>query len=140
MPDATVPADVLAKMREMRAAESLSQEKALDVSKRALEGKTKLLDIMAGTKAEEFKSPDVRRKMYLAMNAKINSGVTMDDLTPEQRAVALALKQAWWETACAARAMAPEAGNLPRWPRACLQYYEDDLNPKRLHPACLRWG
>ena len=107
MPDATVPGGCAGQDARDRAAESLSQEKALDVSKRALEGKTKLLDIMAGTKAEEFKSPDVRRKMYLAMNAKINSGVTMDDLTPEQRAVALALKRAGGKTACAACAMAP---------------------------------
>jgi DNA repair protein RadC len=132
MPDATLPADVKAKLIEMRASISLSQEKALDVSKRALEGNPKLLDVLAGTKAEAFKSPDVRRRMYAAMNAKVGSGVTMDDLTPEQRAVALALKQAWWENGMRrVRNGTLRLDTFEDMAEGLPQYYEEDVNLER---------
>ncbi len=89
-PDRAIPVDVLAKRREMRAEQSLANEKALDVGKRAFEGKAKFTDLAAG---EEFKNPELKRQMFLAMNGKIDSGVTMDSLTPKARAVAEALAE-----------------------------------------------
>jgi len=88
VPDASLPADVLAKKREMTMNQGLSNEVALDIGKRALAGKPKLSDLVVG---EAQQNPEVRRKMFLAMNPKIDSGVTMASLNPEERRVAEAL-------------------------------------------------
>jgi len=88
VPDASLPADVLAKKREMTMNQGLSNEVALDIGKRALAGKPKLSDLVVG---EAQQNPEIRRKMFLAMNPKIDSGVTMESLNPEERRVAEAL-------------------------------------------------
>jgi len=88
VPDASLPADVLAKKREMTMNQGLSNEVALDIGKRALAGKPKLSDLVVG---EAQQNPEIRRKMFLAMNPRIDSGVTMDSLNPEERRVAEAL-------------------------------------------------
>lgn len=90
VPDASLPADVLAKKREMTMNQALSNEVALDIGKRALMGKPKLSDLVVG---EAQQNPEIRRKMFLAMNPKIDSGVTMASLNPEERRVAEALLQ-----------------------------------------------
>ena len=88
VPDASLPADVLAKKREMMMNQGLSNEVALDIGKRALMGKPKLSDLVVG---EAQQNPEIRRKMFLAMNPRIDSGVTMASLNPEERRVAEAL-------------------------------------------------
>lgn len=90
VPDSVLPEDVLAKRREMNVREAVGMEKALDIGKRAFEGKAKLSDLMV---PEGMKNPEIKRRIFLAMNPSIPSGVTMESLTPEERAVAEQLKK-----------------------------------------------
>ncbi|MEZ5386482.1 MAG: LPD1 domain-containing protein [Prosthecobacter sp.] len=89
LPDSAIPADILAKRQEMNAATSLANEKALDIGKRAFKGKAKFTDMALD---ERYQNPEVKRKMFLAMDGQIASGVTMDNLNPDERKVAETLK------------------------------------------------
>lgn len=90
LPDAAIPADILAKRQEMNSKQALSLEQALDLGKRAFSGKPKLSDLVVD---EKFKNPELRRQMFLALDAKIDSGVTLDSLPPDVRRVAEAIQE-----------------------------------------------
>lgn len=90
VPDMAIPDDILAKRREMNIAQAIGLEQALDIGKRSLEGKPKLSDLVV---PEHMRNPEVRRRMFLAMNPKIPSGITLADLSPEEQAVVKRLQQ-----------------------------------------------
>lgn len=89
-PNSALPEDILAARREMNVAQAVGLEQALDVGKRSFKGRAKLLDIMV---PESMQNPEVKRRMFLAMNPKIPSGITLADLTPEQLAVVQRLQK-----------------------------------------------